>query len=356
MAEISFPFTKDNDGGGRQAVGQTDWQSMAQMWGGDRVATRLTSSSYTGAALPFAIKVVGDRTVEISPGEAWVGGFYYRLDAPIAFDIGANFDPAKDRRDTVVLRADIPRGSVNMTVVQGQPSANPIAVQPRRKAGQEWELVIHELKVPRANGRVEPFNRAPFDMPNPVAFPWNAGDSAAFMPVGTFVYDLDSDARHVQQEHFRGRDGLVPSMTLGKSSTYTPQLINAASDPKGLVCRGRWRWIAPNTCWFSVDYRNDSDAEIRTKQDALSFQLPVPLNGSTGQAFTGYMLNVDERGGLPNFVALTGMAWAGHRGQTVKITSQSANSLRDGLDYLLLFPPRASIVFSGVYEANQFNE
>ncbi|GHF38659.1 hypothetical protein GCM10010218_19820 [Streptomyces mashuensis] len=356
MAEISFPFNKDNDAGGRQAVGQGDWQAMSQLWAGDRVAAKLTSSSYTGAALPFAIKVIGDRTVEISPGEAWVGGFFYRLDAPISFDIGPNFDPAKDRRDTIVLRADIPRGSVNMAVVQGQPSANPIAVQPKRKPGQEWELVIHELKVPRANGRVEPFNRAPFDLPAPVAFPWNAGDSANFVPVGTFVYDLDSDGRHGQQELFRGRDGLVPSMTLGKSFTYTPQLINAASDPKGLVCRGRWRWIAPNLAWFSVDFRNDSSAAIRAKQDALSFQLPVPLNGSTGQSFAGYLLNIEERSGLPNMAALTGMAWAGQRGQTVRILSQSANSLMDGLDYLLVFPPRASIVFSGVFEANQFNE
>lgn len=356
MAETSYPFNKDTDTGGRQAVSQADWQAMATMWGGDRIASRLTSASAAADSLPFAARVIGDRTVEIQPGEAWVGGFYYKLDASTSKDIGPNFDAAKDRRDTIVLRADLSKGSVNLAVVQGQPSANPIPVQPKHVPGQEWEMVLYEVKVPASNGRIELFSRAPFDMPPRVAFPWWADDSTRMLPNGTFAYDFDSDARHTVEEIFKSRDGLGVSRTLGKSWTYTPDLINTASSPKGLICRGRWRWIAPNTVWFAVDYRNDSNSNIQARQDALSFQLPVPLNGQVGQSFAGYLLNIDERGGLPNFAHLTGMAWAGNKGQTVRILNQSGNRAIDGLDYLLTFPSRASIVFSGVYEANQFNE
>lgn len=356
MAEVSYPFNKDSEGGGHQAVGQGDWQAMAQMWGGDRVAAKLTAGSYDESALPFAVKVTNGRTVTISPGAAWVGGFYYKLDAPLSVEIGANFDRAKDRRDTIVLRASIPKGSVNIAVVQGQPAARPVPVQPQRKPGQEWEMVLHEVLVPHGNGGIEVSHRAPYDLPAPVAFPWGAVDSARFAQTGALVYDMDSDTRHVQTEYFKGREGLVPTRGFGRSYTYTPQLVNARSEPRGFIARGRWRWVAPNALWFTVDYRNDSNSDIRSSSgEALSVQVPRSLNGSLGQAFTGYMINGRERADLPNFVNLTGMAWAGNTGQTVRILNQSPHG-GSGMDYLTVMPARSSIVISGVYEANQFNE
>ncbi|GAA0406164.1 hypothetical protein [Streptomyces luteireticuli] len=356
MAEVSFPFNKDSEGGGRQAVGQTDWQIMAQTWGGDRVDFRLTASSYDQSALPFAAKVTAGRTVTLSPGSAWVGGFYYQLDAPLSVEIGANWDRSKDRRDTIVLRADLSKGAVNIAVVQGQPSARPVPVQPRRKLGQAWEMVLHEVLVPRGNGVVEVSNRAPYDVPSTVAFPWGATDSARFLPNTTFFHDADSDARHVPTEYLKSRDGIVPTRSLGKSYQYTPQLINARSEPRGFVARGRWRWVGPNAAWFAVDYRNDSNSDIRSSSgEALSIQLPRPLNGGVGQAFTGYMINGRERADLPNYVSLTGMSWAGNSGQTVRLLNQAVSG-RSGLDYLTVMPARSSIVVSGIFEANQFNE
>ncbi|MER6380767.1 hypothetical protein ABT274_12385 [Streptomyces sp. NPDC001127] len=357
MAEISFPFEKDGGEGGRQAVSQVDWQKMATMWGGDRVATRITAASPDAATLPFHAKMLPNtRTLEIQGGEAWVGGFYYKLEGTRQFEIGQNFDKAKDRRDVVVIRVDHTKGSVNMDVRQSQPSSNPVPPQPIHEAGQQWEMVIWEVFVPRNNGTPQLYDRAPFDAPNHVAFPWWADDSMRFLPQGSFALDLDSDARHVQEEIYKGRDGVAVARTLGKSWSYTPELVNAASVPKGLLLRGRWRWSAPNLAWFTIDFHNSSNTDIRAKDGALSFTLPQNLNGVIGQSFAGYMLNGGYRGGMPNFVAITGMANGSNKGKTVRMTYPSQNYLSEGLDYLTVFPSQSSIVVSGVYETNAYNE
>ncbi|MFD7015889.1 hypothetical protein [Streptomyces sp. NPDC059928] len=357
MAEISFPFEKDGGAGGRQGVSQVDWQRMATMWGGDRVAARITATSPDATSLPFYARILPNtRTLEVAAGEAWVGGFFYRLEGTAQFQIGPNFDPGKDRRDVVVIRVDHAKGSVNMDIRQSQPSSNPVPPQPLQEPGGQWEMVIWEVFVPRNNGAPQLYDRAPFDAPPRVTFPWWADDSTRFLPQGSFALDLDSDARNVQEELYKGRDGLAVTRTLGRSPTYTPELVNAASLPKGLSLRGRWRWVAPNLCWFSIDFDNSSNTDIRAKEGALSFTLPQNLNGVTGQSFAGYMLNGGYRGGLPNYVAITGMANGGNKGRTVRMTYPSQNYLSEGLDYLTVFPSQTSIVVSGVYETNTFNE
>ncbi|UQI44628.1 hypothetical protein M1P56_09845 [Streptomyces sp. HU2014] len=357
MPEISFPFEKNGGDGGRQAVSQVDWQKMATMWGGDRVAYRITATSPDSATLPFYSRVLPNtRTLEVSAGEAWVGGFYYKLEGTKQFTIGSNFDKAKDRRDVVVIRVDHGRGSANMEIRQSQPSSNPVPPQPIREAGQQWEMVIGEIFVPRDNAAPQLFNRAPFDTPTRVSFPWWAADSTRFLPQGTFALDLDSDARHVQEEIYKGRDGVATARTLGKSWTYEPELVNAASLPKGLLCRGRWRWAGPNLCWFTVDFDNSSSTDIKAKDGALSFTVPHNMNGVLGQAFTGFMLNDGYRASMPNYASITGMTWGGNRGKVVRMTYPSPKYLSDGLDYLTTFPSQSSIVISGMYETNAFNE
>ncbi|MGW2596966.1 hypothetical protein [Streptomyces klenkii] len=267
MAEISYPFSRSTPAGGTEIVSEVQWQAMAGMWGGDRVDFRLTSESYASGALPFSAAVINGRTIEVQPGRAWVGGFYYQLTASTLLTVEPN-PTDKARKDTVVVRADVVQGSVNVAVVKGQPSASPIAPQPRRAPGQQWEMVLYEVDVPAKDGAPQLSLRAPFDMPSAVGTPWNTWPAADFLPVGTFLYDLDNNGGDSQNEMFRGRDGTIITRHLGKSRTYAPGLANAVNVPSnGMVYKGRWRWAAPNLVYYSISIENTTTTNIRNRPD-----------------------------------------------------------------------------------------
>ncbi|MEU2513786.1 hypothetical protein [Streptomyces syringium] len=349
MAEFSYPFSKKNDSGGRETVSQLDWQDMAKMWGGDRVDFQLTNNSYQSGALPFSTRVINGRTVELKPGAAWVGGFYYKSDAALTVEVEAN--PTENpRRDTVVVRVDLMKGSANIVLVKGQPSKAPIAPQPQRVPGQRWEMVLHEVLVPAKDGAITVTACAPYDMPAPVAAPWNATPTAQHLPAGTFVYDLDSNSNDGQYEAFKGRDGYVITRHLGKPKTYTPQIVNTGKLPSGILYRGIWRWIAPGTVFFSVDIDNTSNTDIKQSGSGpLGFTLPVNPTPDIGQAFSGSMLNAGYEGSMPNYVDLKGMSYIGNRTNVVKILYPNEKHVHEGLDHLLIIPRRSSIIFSGTY-------
>ncbi|MDQ8703304.1 hypothetical protein RCO28_12510 [Streptomyces sp. LHD-70] len=352
MAEKSFPFGEANASGGQTAVSQLDWQDMAKLWGGDRVDFKLTNYSYQGGALPFSARVVNARTIEIKPGSAWVGGFYYQLDSILTLDIESN--PTENpRRDTIVVRVDLAKGSANLAAVKGQPSKAPIAPRPQRIAGRTWEMVLIEVLVPAKDGALVLTGVAPYDMPASVSSPWNTRQTADYHPMGTFSYDLDSNGTDTQYEAFNGRDGYMVTRHLGKARSYTPKLVNTGKLPSGVQYRGLWRWIAPNSVWFSIDINNTSNTDIKQSGSGpISFTLPQNPSSDIGHAFSGYMLNSGYDAGLPNFVSLTGMSWSGNKTNVAKILYPSPKKLHEGLDYLLVFPRKSSIVLTGVYEAN----
>ncbi|UFQ16418.1 MULTISPECIES: hypothetical protein [Streptomyces] len=351
MAEKSFPFGQANSSGGQAAVSQLDWQDMAKMWGGDRVDFQLVNSSYSSTNLPFSTRVVNGRTIELKPGAAWVGGFYYELDAILTLDIEAN--PTENpRKDTIVVRVDMAKGSANLAVVKGQPSKAPIAPRPQRIAGQRWEMVLHEVTVPAKDGAIILTNCAPYDVPTSISTPWNAPQTAQFQPQGTFLYDLDSNNNDTQFEAFNGRDGYMITRHLGKARTYTPKIVNTGKLPSGILYRGIWRWIAPNTVFFAIDINNTTNTDIKQSGSGpISFTLPVNPSPNIGQAFNGYMLNSGYNGGLPNYVDLKGMSYMSNKTDVVKILYPDPKKLTEGLNYLLTFPRKSSIIFSGVYEA-----
>ncbi|QKW48872.1 hypothetical protein [Streptomyces buecherae] len=352
MTEISYPFSEPSESGGQAALSQLDWQDMALMWAGDRVDFRLTNPSYSGEALPFSARVINGRTIELRPGAAWVGGFYYRSNSVLTVDIEAN-PTEKPRVDIIVVRADVPKGSSNIVAVKGQPSKTPIAPRPQRIAGQRWEMVLHEISVPAKDGAITVKQCAPFDAPARVATPWNARATAAHHGVGNFFYDLDSNNNDTQLESWNGRDGYMITRHLGKAKTYVPKIVNTGKLPSGILYRGIWRWIAPNTVSFSIDINNTSNTDVKQSGTGpLSFTLPVNPSSSIGQHFSGQLLNSGYDADLPNFVALHGMSHLGNKTDVVKIYHPSSKRLGEGLDYLLTFPRRSSIVFSGTYEAN----
>ncbi|MGW0920077.1 hypothetical protein ACWD3J_13805 [Streptomyces sp. NPDC002755] len=94
MAEFSAPFD------GSPIATQAQWSRMARRWGIDGVHGEDNSST--------TLKVTGSGigTVGVAAGEAFVNGFYYRLDASLNVTVTANGGGAA-RVDMVVLRCDM---------------------------------------------------------------------------------------------------------------------------------------------------------------------------------------------------------------------------------------------------------
>ncbi|MGN7135800.1 hypothetical protein [Streptomyces pseudogriseolus] len=355
MAEISYPFNEANANGGSPIVSETEWQAMARLWGGDRVDFTLTSTSYTAAQLPFSGAVVNGRTVEINPGKAWVGGFYYTLTAKMGLTIPNN-NTTNPRKDLIVIQADMAKSAVNLAVVTGTPAATPKTPTPRRQPGGIWEMPLYEVTAAANNASVTISLRMPFSMPERVAYPWNNGPSAELQPRGSFTYDMDSNGGDSQNEGFIGRDGFVITRHLGKSREYTPTLTNSNAQPA--TRKGRWRYIAPNTVWFSVYMQNTSNSDYKVPSSTGTFgvTLPVAANALTGQLYKGFLdNNTANAGGLPNFIDLTAMTRRGTATTTAYLYMPNINySAKTGLDGIRVFPRKAWLVVSGVYEADQF--
>ncbi|MFC8099441.1 hypothetical protein [Streptomyces sp. NPDC057363] len=353
MAEISYPFNEDNANGGAKVVSHSQWQAMAHMWGGDRVDFELTNSVYEGNQLPFNASVINGRTAVITPGKAWVGGFYYTLTADLPVTIPDNTAPLP-RKDLIVIRADLAKSAVNIAVVVGTPAATPKAPMPRKQAGGLWEMPLYEVDAAANNASVTVAGRAPFSMPPRVSVPWNIEDAARLQPRGTFIYDMDANGNDSQYEAFNGRDGYVITRHFGMARTYTPSLINMAN-PSTRV--GRWRYIAPATVWFSAYFENTTtrDLTVASGHDSYAVSLPRPALGATGQVIRGYLDNngAGASPSLPNFVDVVGRIYRGAPSTGVFLTIPSPGYVSwSGLDALTIFPRKGSLTISGVYETD----
>lgn len=353
MAEISYPFNAENANGGTHIVSQVQWQQMAAFWGGDRIAFHLTDSTYSGSALPFTGWVENGRDVRIGSGSAWVGGFYYQNTGTVTFTIPGNAT-TKPRKDLVVIRADMATSSVNLALLPGMPAATPKEPRPTRSIGGVWEMPLFCVDVPANNGAITLTRRAPFYLPNTVSYPWSAEDSASIASRNSFSVDLDSNASGGQQEAWHGVDGYVTTRHLGKSRTYTPSMVHC-SNPA--TRQGRWRYIAPNTVWFSIYIASTSSSDYKVSGDnwIIGVTLPVKAKGATGQTFSGHLDNngSGSSSALPNFVSILGKTSRGSDTSTMYLFIPNPKTTSEGLDGLKLFPRRGSLTISGVYETNQ---
>lgn len=352
MAEISYPFSADNaTTGAAKVVSETQWQSMAHMWGGDRVDYLLTNETVSSSTLPFNPRVMSVTSVQIAAGRAWVGGFYYELTAAMNVAISAN-TANTGRVDLIVVRLDMSKPAVNLAVRKGTNAATPVPPQPARQAGGIWELPLAHVTVPANGGTITVANRAPMNFPPSVAFPWNAYEGTALTPAGTFGYDMDNNTNGVQAEYFNGRDGLVVTRNLSASEAYTPSLINNASSPAAAKRIGKWRWIAPGAYWFSINIDNDA-VRNSTGTGALGVTLPSVAGKGNIQILNGIIINPNESGGSPNMMAVTGRVIAGT--SNMFLYTQNWKTLGEGLDSLLSFPANSRLEISGVIESNSFN-
>ncbi|WP_424214778.1 hypothetical protein ACN20G_23420 [Streptomyces sp. BI20] len=359
MAEISFPYEKDtnigtdaNNGGGRQAVTEADWQSMATMWSADRINYTPTKNAMTESAMPFYTRVGTDGALTIQPGEAVVGGFYYKLDAALTVQVDKNLNTTNDRKDILVIQTDLSKGYTKIAISQGAANSAPQAPQPSRQRAGRWELPLYVITVPKNQGAPTLQRVVPFASPADVTSIASGRDLGPFQPEGTFMRCVSPKD---QYEAYNGADGYVVTRDLGLTRTYTPKLLYTRQDnPPGLQCKGRYRRIAPNMVWFSVDISNPTNTDYWNDADdnCLAFTLPdgIPLNGETGQTFSGLMVNGGYSAELPNFVDLKGYTWKGFSGNYVRILYQNPKYLAEGYDYARVFPRSSYIIFSGVYE------
>lgn len=352
MAETSYPFFEDTAGGGAKLVSQTQWQSMAHLWASDRIDFQLTSATYSATDLPLNVTFSGTDIV-ISPGAAWVGGFYYRLDANLTIPAPTNVG-ATPRIDTVVLRADLSTGSVNVAVSPGQASTTPIEPTPARVLGGIWEMPIAAISLPANNGTKVLLPRRHFHSPTPAQVPWNRSEVSNTLPVGTFTLDMDSNSSGGQTEGFKGRDGDMVTRTLGKRRTYTPEIFTLIHPMSTGDRKGFWRYIAPGTVQFSVSFTNRSIfPNTSTAGWYIGFTLPVAPSRDIPMIFHGVLSNPENRDRMPNLISITAQTRV-ESSNVCALYYPSSTDLKEGLDGLTTIPSMSELFVSGVYETNQF--
>ncbi|MFJ7329024.1 hypothetical protein ACIQVN_22630 [Streptomyces cyaneofuscatus] len=356
MAEISYPFNADNaTTGATKAVSETQWQNMARMWGGDRIDRSLTGQA-SSASLPFSGRVVNNSTIQIGPGKATVGGFYYELTAAQSLTVSAN-TANTPRKDLVVIRVDMAKPGANLAIRKGTNAATPLEPAPVRQAGGIWEMPLYEISLPANSGLPVLSSRGPYHIPDPVAFPWNAATSAALLPKNTLAFDMDSNGPEEVTEYFNYSDKPRISRQLGQTRKYTPNLVNATTLQQGLAVReGRYRWISTNTVWFSVRVFARTISIKHTEASwYLGVSLPTPASAATGQTYHGIVQNTGGRGTeMPNYFQVTGWTPMGKATTTLILLYPNHKNSAAGLDGLPMLPAGSSLVISGVYEAADF--
>lgn len=348
MAEISYPFAADSAGGGSNIVSQVDWQSMSHLWSEDRIDFQLASSSYADADLPFGADLSGSNLV-VQPGSAWVGGFYYKLDA--AWSIAAPTNTgSQPRHDLLVIRADMSAGSVNLAVKTGQPAASPVDPTVQKSIGGIWEMPLYSIRLEANSGAVTFMSLRRFDGPTTVFTPWNRKEASQSLPLGTYTIDMDSNLTGGMEEGFRGTDGDMITRTLGNRPSYTPDLFPVSNLPASSSRKGYWRRIAPGTVSVSIEITTGSKAAtVSSGVFTIGVSLPVAANGATHQLFRGYVSNPRKSNSKPNAFEVIGRTADGDTTSCYLFTP-STGTTHEGLDSLGIIPAYSVLTLTGVYE------
>jgi len=188
MAEFSAPFD------GSPIATESQWSNMSRQWGLDGVIA--LDASWT------TLKVTGSgtTTVGVAPGNAFVNGYYYDLNAVKNLTVPANAGGTA-RVDLVVLRADPAANKVSAEYKTGGTTAPALT----QVDGAIWEIPLAQCTV------------------------------AAGASVVT--------AANVVDKRYLTSRGVVPSIAGGRRPSIKNQLL--VEDGKLYVGDGAaWRWIA----------------------------------------------------------------------------------------------------------------
>ncbi|MFD5069135.1 hypothetical protein ACFWNC_14555 [Streptomyces sp. NPDC058369] len=352
MAETSYPFSGDSAGGGGKLVSQLQWQAMAHLWGPDRVDFELTNAVIGRADLPLNTTLSGSNLI-ISAGGAWVGGYYYKLDAPLTIAAPTN-SGANPRYDVIALRASLTTGSVNVVILTGAASETPLEPTPKRILGDVWEMPLAAMLLPANNGTRLLYDRRRFPSTNYLLTPWSRGDVSKSLPPGSFSIDVDANGGGTHDEGYQGREGDMATRTLGKRRPYTPDLFTVTNKPAAANRTGFWRIIAPGTVQFAAQIINTSTTAVTTTAGwFMGITLPVTPSLWVPTQLQGVLTNNEARDGIPNLVNIVGQT-SGTSGAALYYPNPTY--LSEGLDGLTKIPGKSTLTISGVYETNVFED
>lgn len=127
--------------------------------GGDRKYTPAWLASYIEALVTtgvykdeLAVTAGDGMTISLPYGRAWLKGYLYINDAPMAMVIG-NADSVLDRKDSVVIRLNLTDRTIRAMVLQGTFSASPAAPAPTRNA-DIFDLKLAEINIPAGTTKI----------------------------------------------------------------------------------------------------------------------------------------------------------------------------------------------------------
>lgn len=132
MTEFSAPFTTSS------VATEYVWSRLARRWGLDGVIADST------AGTDLRVTGSGATTVSVAPGEAFVNGYYYSLDAAKAVNVTSNAGGTSTRIDYVVLRADPANDRVTTEYKAGGTTAPALT----QIAAGVWEIPLAQCTVP----------------------------------------------------------------------------------------------------------------------------------------------------------------------------------------------------------------
>lgn len=84
--------------------------------------------------------------VNVQPGRAWLNGYWYSNDSALNLSLSVG-DATRARIDAIVLRHDKSGRFVNAQVIEGTPSASPVAPAPVRDVDY-YDLILAYINVP----------------------------------------------------------------------------------------------------------------------------------------------------------------------------------------------------------------
>ncbi|WP_160051300.1 hypothetical protein [Nocardiopsis sp. FR26] len=109
------------------------------------VVTTRGMSPPVDAGDELEITANGTGLITLGTGFALVGGYWYRVTAPITLPVTANTS-SQARRDLVVVRADPTAGAATATILPGTPGAGS-APSPSREGAGVWDVVLGVVTV-----------------------------------------------------------------------------------------------------------------------------------------------------------------------------------------------------------------
>ena len=130
MAEFSAPFD------GSPIATESQWSTMSRQWSLDGVIA--LEASWT----TLKVSASGTTTVAVAPGNAFVNGYYYNLDAAKNLAVPANAGGTA-RVDLVVLRADPAANKVSAEYKTGGATAPALT----QIDGAVWEIPLAQCTV-----------------------------------------------------------------------------------------------------------------------------------------------------------------------------------------------------------------